>query len=69
MAVGSGPGGAALSWSPGAARTPPGRTELQLKLGAVAALLLLPLCCGLGALCCVRGPAGSGTGGGGVIGG
>lgn len=60
MAVGSGPGVAALSWSPGAARTPPGRTELQLKLGAVAALLLLPLCCGLGALCCVRGPAGSG---------
>eukprot|EP00076_Gallus_gallus_P033695 XP_024999233.1 zinc transporter ZIP1 isoform X2 [Gallus gallus] len=56
MAVGSGPGVAALSWSPGAARTPPGRTELQLKLGAVAALLLLPLCCGLGALCCVRGP-------------
>ncbi|XP_040394532.1 LOW QUALITY PROTEIN: zinc transporter ZIP1, partial [Cygnus olor] len=48
------------SWpgAPGPRRgsPPPG---LGLKLGAVAALLLLPLGCGLGPLCCLRHPAGT----------
>ncbi|KAM9169085.1 LOW QUALITY PROTEIN: zinc transporter ZIP1 [Mergus octosetaceus] len=58
MAAGGGPGAAELAWSPGAAPrgAPPG---LGLKLGALAALLLLPLGCGLGPLCCLRHPPGT----------
>ncbi|XP_071883982.1 zinc transporter ZIP1 [Anas platyrhynchos] len=58
MAAGGGPGAAELSWSPGAAPrgAPPG---LGLKLGALVALLLLPLGCGLGPICCLRHPPGT----------
>ncbi|XP_068518770.1 zinc transporter ZIP1 [Anas acuta] len=58
MEAGGGPGAAELSWSPGAAPrgAPPG---LGLKLGALVALLLLPLGCGLGPICCLRNPPGT----------
>ncbi|XP_055552955.1 LOW QUALITY PROTEIN: zinc transporter ZIP1 [Falco cherrug] len=58
MAAGPGPGGGAqLAWSPGTApRPPPG---LEAKLGSLLLLLLLPLACGLGPLCCFRQPPGA----------
>ncbi|XP_053907006.1 zinc transporter ZIP1 isoform X2 [Cuculus canorus] len=53
----AGPGMAELAWSPGlAARAPPG---LEAKLGALVLLLLLPLGCGLGPLCCFPHSTGS----------
>ncbi|XP_054252926.1 zinc transporter ZIP1 [Indicator indicator] len=46
-----------LAWSPGMApRPPPG---LEVKLGSLVLLLLLPLACGLAPLCCFRQPPSS----------
>ncbi|NXR07027.1 S39A1 protein, partial [Semnornis frantzii] len=43
-----------LAWSPGISlRPPPG---LEVKLGSLVLLLLLPLACGLAPLCCFRQP-------------
>ncbi|XP_030329993.1 zinc transporter ZIP1 [Strigops habroptila] len=56
MAAGAGAWSPAaeLAWSPGTApRPPPG---LEAKLGSLVLLLLLPLACGLGPLCCFRQP-------------
>ncbi|KAM6309313.1 LOW QUALITY PROTEIN: zinc transporter ZIP1 [Podargus strigoides] len=53
MAVGTGT--EMLAWSPGtAARVPPG---LEVKLGSLVLLLLLPLACGLAPLCCFPPPS------------
>ncbi|NWV43681.1 S39A1 protein, partial [Grantiella picta] len=46
--------GAALAWSPGAASNPP--PGLEVKLGSLVLLLLLPLACGLAPLWCFRQP-------------
>ncbi|NWU92644.1 S39A1 protein, partial [Upupa epops] len=43
-----------LAWSPGAAPRPP--SGLEVKLGSLVLLLLLPLACGLAPLCCFRDP-------------
>ncbi|NXH21538.1 S39A1 protein, partial [Bucco capensis] len=54
---GPGSGSEELAWSPGLAlRPPPG---LEVKLGSLVLLLLLPLACGLAPLCCFRQPPSS----------